>query len=108
MIALAVFLAGIVLLAALAAASMRHRNTKSLKEWERDRGALSCLMAQNLVLVIAIFAAIAAKLILLDVALLGLQLTLYFFTLLLSLRSELFWPIPVGVMIVGLHLIVFL
>jgi hypothetical protein len=103
------FAVGIVLLGIIYYVSMYGAKKKSLKDWKTDRGMLFSLLAQNMLLLVAIFVSMLyRRAFFLDAVLLAVQVVLFILTTLQAYRSGRMWSLPIAILIVLLHFIVFI
>jgi len=102
------FAVGIVLLGIIYYVSMYGAKKKSLKDWKTDRGMLFSLLAQNILLLVAIFVSLLyRRAFFFDAILLAVQVVLFVLTAIQSHRSGRMWSLPIAILIVLLHFIVF-
>jgi hypothetical protein len=100
---------GIALLLITAYIEMYGVKKKSLKDWKTDRGMLLSLLAQNILLLVAIFVSMLyRRAFFFDAVLLAVQVVLFILTAMQSHRSGRMWSLPIAILIVLLHFIVFI
>jgi len=106
---LAILVAALVLLGIIYYVSMYMAKKKTLKDWETDRGMLLSLLAQNILLLIAIFVSILYKRwFYADTFLLALQIILFILTVGKLNKTGRLWPLPLACLITTLHIITYL